>query len=602
MTQPTPAKDRSPEFGARPLIAALSDHPLVIGLLLAAHAAMLLHGALVHSPTWDEIGHLPSGISHWETGRFELYRVNPPLVRMVAALPVLAMQPRLDWESYDDRPQSRAEFKVGRDFLAANGERSFAFFSAARCACIPLSLIGALVCWRWARELGGPISGVVALALWCFCPNLIAHGHLITPDSGATALGLAAMYSVRRWSQSGTWRSAWLAGLILGLAELTKTTLLLLYPVLVILALFPASPSQGDHSPSPTARTRLLQTIWIVVLSIYVINLAYGFEGSLRRLGDQPFVSALAKRAVGKPGEPPPTATAGLLCKLPMPLPANYVLGIDVQRRDFEQKTFSYLRGEWSYDGWWYYYLYGCAVKLPCGTLLLILAGMTRLVIAPIFSSRREAARELVALLLPPVLILAVVSSQTGINQHWRYALPALSYLFILGSLVVAKGRGSSPVHSAMARRVAVTLCGAALLWTVVSCVRCLPHSLTYFNEVAGGPDQGHRHMLGSSFDWGQDLLFVKSWHKDHPEAQLLYVWYPQEIVDPRVLGIDCQAVEPANARKLSPRDVPAGWYVVRIKDQLNPHNELPSLRGQTPVAKIGYTTLVFHLSAEKKQ
>ncbi len=62
--------------------------------LLAIHAGLLAYGAAVHSPSIDEVGHLAAGLSHWQLGRFDLYHVNPPLVRMVAAVPVLFAQPK----------------------------------------------------------------------------------------------------------------------------------------------------------------------------------------------------------------------------------------------------------------------------------------------------------------------------------------------------------------------------------------------------------------------------------------------------------------------------------------------------------------------------
>lgn len=48
-----------------------------------------------------------------------------------------------------------------------------------------------------------------------------------------------------------------------------------------------------------------------------------------------------------------------------------------------------------------------------------------------------------------------------------------------------------------------------ALLWTAASTLAVYPHQLAYFNELAGGPEDGYRHLLGSSFDWGQDLLIA---------------------------------------------------------------------------------------------
>lgn len=50
----------------------------LVALLLLTHGALLAFGAWTHSPTWDEIGHLAAGISHWRLGGFDLYRVNPP--------------------------------------------------------------------------------------------------------------------------------------------------------------------------------------------------------------------------------------------------------------------------------------------------------------------------------------------------------------------------------------------------------------------------------------------------------------------------------------------------------------------------------------------
>ena len=67
-------------------------------------------------------------------------------------------------------------------------------FTLARWACIPFSLLGAYVCYRWAADLYGELAGAWSLVLWCFSPNILAHAQLITPDLGATALGVTAGY------------------------------------------------------------------------------------------------------------------------------------------------------------------------------------------------------------------------------------------------------------------------------------------------------------------------------------------------------------------------------------------------------------------------
>ena len=151
-------------------------------LLMAMHALLLGWSATRHSPVPDEIGHLVAGISHWERGRFDLYRVNPPLTRLVATLPAMCSDYDIDYTHDDPRPELRAEFDVGRDFVRDNGAHTVRLVQWGRLACIPLSLVGAWSCYYWAKDLYGRLSGLCALTLWCFSPNVLAHAALMTPD------------------------------------------------------------------------------------------------------------------------------------------------------------------------------------------------------------------------------------------------------------------------------------------------------------------------------------------------------------------------------------------------------------------------------------
>src|SRR5579859_1254694 len=69
--------------------------------VLLVHTALVAWGATLHTPSNDEVAHLPAGISHWHFGRFDLYNVNPPLVRSLAALPVVLSRPATNWRSLD---------------------------------------------------------------------------------------------------------------------------------------------------------------------------------------------------------------------------------------------------------------------------------------------------------------------------------------------------------------------------------------------------------------------------------------------------------------------------------------------------------------------
>ncbi|MEM1062265.1 MAG: hypothetical protein AAGJ97_08050 [Planctomycetota bacterium] len=71
--------------------------PVAVTTLISIHCGLLAFTATRLSPTNNEPGHLVAGISNWQFGRFELYRVNPPLTRMLAAIPVLIAGCETDW-------------------------------------------------------------------------------------------------------------------------------------------------------------------------------------------------------------------------------------------------------------------------------------------------------------------------------------------------------------------------------------------------------------------------------------------------------------------------------------------------------------------------
>src|SRR4051812_48574856 len=122
---------------------------LVVVTLLSIHTGLLAYGAMVHSPTYNEPAHLVAGISYWQFGRFDVYSVNPPLVRMVAAIPVLLAGCETDWSHFREGPGARPEMAMGGDFCQANGFRTCWLMTIARWACIPFSLLGGYICFRW---------------------------------------------------------------------------------------------------------------------------------------------------------------------------------------------------------------------------------------------------------------------------------------------------------------------------------------------------------------------------------------------------------------------------------------------------------------------
>lgn len=481
--------------------------------LLLLHICLLAFSAPQHSPTLNEPGHLAAGLSYWQFGKFGLYNVNPPLVRLVAALPALVVGSSTDWSRASERPGLRTEVLVGSDFVAVNGEQSLWLFTLARWACIPFSVIGALACYAWAKSLYGQFGGILAVALWCFDPLILGHGELITSDAAATAIGLVASYTFWRWLRAPEWWRCFCAGAGLGLALLSKTSWLLLVPLWPMLWL------AWRFSSDQLNRWRWRQAMQLgslMLIACYVVNAGYAFEGSCAKLGSFPFVSHSLNDGGGN------RFRNQSIGNVMIPLPRHFVLGIDLQKKDFEEyPQQSFLNGEWKDGGWWYYYVYGLAVKAPLGTLALFLFSVGAA------WRRREQFRDELVLLAPGLALLLLVSAQTEFNQHVRYVLPTY------GALLVFCGGAFARVKRHSLRGV-LSLCAIA---SAMSSMSAYPHCLAYFNEAAGGPRNGRLRMLHSNLDWGQDLLFLQRWLTAHPEygpPALVYYGY----FEPKDVGL----------------------------------------------------------------
>ncbi len=578
---------------------------IILVALILVHIGLLAWGAHCHSPTWDEIGHLPAGIGIWKLGRFHLYRVNPPLVRAIASLPVLCTEPKLEWDASRAKKDGWEAIRIGELLVENNGVRSFWMFTLARWACIPFSLLGAYVCYRWAADLYGELAGAWSLVLWCFSPNILAHAQLITPDLGATALGVTAGYLFWRWLKRPVWPLALASGAALGLAELAKATWVILYglwPVLWITWMI----LRRHQNNRPGAVAQCWQLGGILLLGLYVLNLGYAFDGSFRKLRDFDFSSELLGGSDGRV-QASTTSTKGnrfaetWLGAIPVPVPADYLLGIDDQRLEFESKHWSFLHGEWRFGGWWYYYLYALAIKVPLGTWALIILAAA---VGPFLPDAAKSRRDQMILLAPLVVVLVFVSSQTGFSHHLRYVLLSFPFAFIWAGRVAR----------------AVTFIGwrfgglaaAALVWSVTSSLWIYPHSLSYFNELVGGPRGGHAYLDNSNIDWGQDLLYLKRWLDRHPEAQPLGVAYDVPYVDPRILGItytwppvgrDCWDPAPGQSRlpqtsdEMGPKP---GWCAVSINQIHGYKKRYDYLLRSEPVAMAGYSIYIYHITPEE--
>jgi 4-amino-4-deoxy-L-arabinose transferase-like glycosyltransferase len=416
----------------------------------------------------------------------------------------------------------------GTDFMRKNASSYDAIFFLGR---IPMVLLGLLLgyyVFQWSAALYGSKGGLLSLVLYTFCPNMLAHMRLVTTDMGFTCFAFIATYYYWRSFYSDK-KNTWIAaGIFLGLALLSKFTALLLLPVFGLLLLLgaiqkrtkDASEGLSTITPEPPFLQYLgkgiLRLGLLILIALFVVNAGYGFKGSFKTLRSMPHKSQLFATWDRSP-----------LNKVPIPLPAEFVQGFDRQKLDAEQGVFlNYLRGKLSNKGWWYYFFYAFFIKTPIPLLIGIL-----LCLWQGFHFRKPHLDQFF-LVLPALAILTVFSFFNEINVGIRYILPVFPFLFVwLGQL------GDLSLKTPVARWIA----GALLVTYVFSSLSVFPNYLAYFNAWAGGPENGHRHLLDSNLDWGQDLKRLKSYMAKEgiEEVGLAYFGH----VDPAIYGINYHSI-----------------------------------------------------------
>jgi hypothetical protein len=474
-----------------------------IGLVLGAAALYLvlaLQAAAVETPTIDEFAHVPAGCAYWRHGQFALYAKNPPLHKMLMALPVLASgaeTPRAELE-----PMNWAPWIYGYRFMSENFDRYLTLFFRARIVSVLAGLLTALVLFCWARQLCGTRAAAIAAALFLLDPNVLAHSHLGTVDAASMFSITAALVALQWAYRSPTPKRFMLAGFVWGLALLVKFTAVLLLPSTLAIVAF---------ERRTDARLALRDIALLLLCAAATINVGMGLQGSFTPIGQYKFESELMQ-----------TTQALLPAWLPTPLPSAYCVGFDAQALDAQGGEFgSYLFGQWSDEGWWYYNLVALTVKTPLPVLMLVLA-------AP-WSMRRlpDAWRKWRVAILSGASLLLMMMFFNRLNIGVRYLLPLLP----LGYLAAAS-------HWRLPARWKNWLAGLLVAVQAFTMISIHPSYLAYFNLAVGGSANGHRVLLDSNLDWGQDLYRVPQLLGNlgyEGPIELLYFGH----ADPALYGID---------------------------------------------------------------
>ncbi len=528
-----------------------------LGFLLMIYLCLAIPSILTNSTTIDEFTHIPVGYAQAQYGLFQLESANPPLIRMIFGYPIGFYSPIMYW---GDQISTIHYHPYCNYFMENNMVLYHLMVMTSRFVVLAISLFLAYLVYRWAREEYGVMAGLFALVLCLFNPNMLAHGTLATLDTGLTFLWIVTLYSVKKYMDKPSWTRTILLGILLGLVECSKFTSLLLFMLIPFIFLM----DSGFRVTLMKKRT-LLQGLIILLLCFLVINAVYGFQNSFTPLGQFEFKSSFCKSMVSLL---PPTT--------PVPVPYYFLSGFDLQLSN-AQSFSNYLNGQFSDSGFWYYYLEGFFIKNPIPFLIFLIWAFIL-----IFKKKQILSRSEQIWILSAFFVILFFSLSKTKNIGLRYILPAFPFLFLLCGKIITP---------ALSRR-QIIFSGFLVFWYLGSAFYICPQFLPYYNELIGGPLNGHKYMIDSNTDWGQDSIRLKVWMNRHNLHEIYY--NPDGPVDPLVYGINFQRI---------PTTPVTGYIAISVNDYYGVSAPAPSLRDRyqwlekyTPIAHVGYSIFVYYI------
>lgn len=508
----------------------------------------MVKSSLGDSPIAPEPANLAAGYGYIRHLDYRLDPAQPPLAKVLSALPLLLQQPvfpvgSLNWQ----RDINGAEL-VGQQFLYGSGNGAGRMVNSARVIPIVLTLILIVAIYFLSKGLIGKWWALLPTFLFAFSPLALAYSHYATASAATTLSIFLAIIAFLNFLNHQSRKHLFWSGLAFGFAQLASFSALILIPYFIaILGIFYLASLRRDwQMTEPSNRfhrffsraERYLRSL----LVIFVIGflLAFGFYLLF---------------TLGYPIEKQQSDTAFLLGSFQPKWLGDFI--IQLSSIPFLRAAGHYLLGiamNWPVESGvaWYSLILSALFKTPLAVLALILisAGFSLTNAGKAaWSMLRRRTKNFSDYLNTNFTEFAML---IFVGAYWagglalgvsgfEKMLPTLPFLFILVGSGIKKWSAGTELENARNLVIKIflvyeeflqlSLKSAVLIILVVACfvttLITYPHFLSFSNLLAGGTKNGYQYLTGSDYDLGQDLISLKTWMEMNlPEGNKIAVDY----------------------------------------------------------------------------
>ena len=572
---------------------------IIAGILLTVMFLFCVFSMKDDSVTMDELAHLPAGYSYLTQKDMRLNPEHPPLMKDLAAIPLLFIK-NINFSSEIGawKEDFNGQWDFGRYFLydAVNPVDKMIFWG--RIPMLLLLILLGFYIFKWTKELFGQRAALLALFLFSFSPTFLAHGRLVTTDVGAAAGVFIATYYFIKTLQKPAKKNIISAGIAFGLAELCKFSVILLLPFFGLLALIWWLVKLGNFKQTLKILVLVFVIGFLLIWPIYQYHVLN--EPPERQVRDAGVFLSAYPDLIKKP----------ILFAADKPILrpyAQYLTGLFMvfHRAAFGNTT--YFLGEVSNLGWKNYFPVVYATKEPLTFHILTLIALLYvawLFKKPFWQETWNRMRNWIKNHFPEFAMLTfiaiywITSLTSNLNIGVRHLLPTFPFTILLVSSVITN------LLKEPSLKLKYAILGTLILWQITSVISIYPHFLAYFNELAGGPNNGYIYTVDSNLDWGQDLKRLKKWVEEN-KIDKIYVDYfgggdakyylkekyapwwgtrdSKEFPKGNYLAISATFLQGGRGEPAPGFNQPYGYYLWLDKYQ--------------PVTKIGYSIFVYYIN-----
>lgn len=559
-----------------------------VAILLLALMAVLSIGSMKNdSAIMDEVAHLPAGYSYLTQKDYRLNPEHPPLIKDLAALPLLFMKINFPGQLKAWTRDINSQWDFGFNFMYRSGNNADQMLFYGRLPILLVSLLLGFFIFKWTRRLYGDKAGLLALFLYALSPTVIAHSRFVTTDIAAAAAFFIALYYFINWLKQQTFKNLIIAGVTLGLALLMKFSVVLLLPLFIFLA------TAFIFIYRPAAKLKIFTKLFaifiiafIVIWPIYQYHI-FNYPIELQQR-DIKFILAPASSR-------PLANTISWMADKPVLRPyAQYFLGLAMVAQRATGGNTTYFLGEISNQGWKNYFPVVYLIKEPLAIHLLTLIVLFFIAfnlpknfykISTIADWLKKYFTEFAALSFLGLYWFSSLTSNLNIGV--RHILPTFPFVYLLISGQIIKIGGTLKT-----KKLYNGVIFLILLWLLAANLSIYPSYLAYFNELIGGAKNGYLYVVDSNLDWGQDLKRLAQWVDRQNIAKIKVDYFgggePEYYLKNKFMPLHSQ-------------DGPQkGWLAISTTfyqtSKEKPLTSYQWLDAYQPVAKIGYSIFVYYI------